>query len=95
MSFEPDSAQLLTQLPARLTAELFASAQPARLAAERVLFLASDPGDSCYRVDDGLLKVTMVSLFSVSTSVPLKQTKLLIFARFGESRGGIQAVCDP
>lgn len=61
MSFEPDSAQLLSQLPARLTAALFASAQPVRLAAERVLFLASDPGDSCYRVEDGLLKVTMMS----------------------------------
>jgi CRP-like cAMP-binding protein len=36
---------------------------PARrkLAENQVLFLAGDPGDSCYRVEDGLLKVTMVS----------------------------------
>ena len=26
-----------------------------------MLFLAADPGDGCYRVEDGLLKVTMVS----------------------------------
>jgi CRP-like cAMP-binding protein len=32
-----------------------------RLSADEVLFLSSDPGDGCYRVEDGLLKVTMVS----------------------------------
>ena len=32
-----------------------------KLAENQVLFLAGDPGDSCYRVEDGLLKVTMVS----------------------------------
>jgi hypothetical protein len=38
---------------------LFAGATPLKLAADRVLFLADEPGDSCYRVEDGLLKVTM------------------------------------
>jgi CRP/FNR family cyclic AMP-dependent transcriptional regulator len=61
MSLAPETPQLLSRLPAHLTADLFASAQPVRLAAEQVLFLADDPGDSCYRVEDGLLKVTMVS----------------------------------
>jgi CRP-like cAMP-binding protein len=32
-----------------------------RLPAGQVLFRASDSGDSCYRIDDGLLKVTIVS----------------------------------
>jgi CRP/FNR family transcriptional regulator len=32
-----------------------------KLAADQVLFLADDPGDSCYRVEVGLIKVTMVS----------------------------------
>lgn len=32
-----------------------------KLGADEVLFLAGDAGDGCYRVEDGLLKVTMVS----------------------------------
>jgi CRP/FNR family cyclic AMP-dependent transcriptional regulator len=52
---------LLSGLPEHLTTNLFASAKPLRVAADEVLFLAGDPGDGCYRVEDGLLKVTMVS----------------------------------
>ncbi|MFY9893326.1 MAG: Crp/Fnr family transcriptional regulator [Xanthobacteraceae bacterium] len=52
---------LLAKLPGRLSANLFAGAKPMRLAADEVLFLAGDPGDGCYRIEDGLLKVTMVS----------------------------------
>jgi CRP-like cAMP-binding protein len=61
MAFEPDSAQLLSRLPTHLTTHLFAGANPVKLAADQALFLAGDPGDSCYRVELGLLKVTMVS----------------------------------
>ena len=61
MAFEPDSAQLLSRLPTHLTTDLFAGANPVKLAADQVLFVAGDPGDSCYRVERGLLKVTMVS----------------------------------
>lgn len=52
---------LLSGLPEHLSASLFTSATPAKLGAEEVLFLAGDAGDGCYRVEDGLLKVTMVS----------------------------------
>lgn len=52
---------LLAELPGGLSANLFAGAKPVRLAADEVLFLAGDPGDGCYRIEDGLLKVTMVS----------------------------------
>lgn len=52
---------LLSGLPRRLATDLFVGAKPMRLAADEVLFLASDPGDGCYRIEDGLLKVTMVS----------------------------------
>jgi CRP-like cAMP-binding protein len=48
-------------LPARLTTDLFANARPVRLAADKVLFLAGDSGDGCYRIEDGLLKVAMMS----------------------------------
>ena len=52
---------LLSRLPGNLTSDLFANARPVRLAADEVLFLAGDAGDGCYRVEDGLLKVAMMS----------------------------------
>jgi CRP-like cAMP-binding protein len=52
---------LLSELPADLSTKLFANANRVRLAAGKILFRAGAPGDGCYRVDDGLLKVTMVS----------------------------------
>ena len=48
-------------MPEHLSANLFTSATPAKLAADEVLFLAGDAGDGCYRIEDGLLKVIMVS----------------------------------
>ncbi len=57
----PTGASLLAGLPARLTTDLFANARPVRLAADKVLFLAGDSGDGCYRIEDGLLKVAMMS----------------------------------
>jgi CRP/FNR family transcriptional regulator, cyclic AMP receptor protein len=41
----------------------FARAKVVRLPAGRVLFWEGDPGDGCYRVEDGLFKLTMVSKF--------------------------------
>ena len=52
---------LLSELPGHLATDLFAGAKPVRLKADEVLFLASDPGDGCYRIDEGLLKVSMMS----------------------------------
>jgi len=52
---------LLSDLPERLSASLLSGAKPVKLAADEILFLAGDPGDGCYRVDEGLLKVSMVS----------------------------------
>jgi CRP/FNR family transcriptional regulator, cyclic AMP receptor protein len=52
---------LLAALPEHLSGSLFTSATPVRLAPEEVLFLAGDAGDGCYRVEQGMLKVTMVS----------------------------------
>jgi len=52
---------LLSELPEHLSAALFTNARPMRLNKGRVLFLAGDAGDGCYRVESGLLKVTMVS----------------------------------
>jgi CRP/FNR family transcriptional regulator, cyclic AMP receptor protein len=52
---------LLSRLPECFVTQLFGRATTARLKAGELLFLAGDAGDGCYRVDDGLLKVTMVS----------------------------------
>ncbi len=52
---------LLSELPAHLSGQLFTSAAPVRLSADEVLFLTGDPGNGCYRVEQGLLKVTLVS----------------------------------
>jgi len=52
---------LLSALPQHLTADLFDDATPAKLNADEILFLAGDAGDGCYRTEEGLLKVTMVS----------------------------------
>jgi CRP-like cAMP-binding protein len=56
----PDQS-LLSGLPEHLSASLFSNTTPVQLKADEVLFLAGDAGDGCYRVEDGLLKVTMVS----------------------------------
>jgi CRP/FNR family transcriptional regulator, cyclic AMP receptor protein len=55
----PDN--LLTVLPPEMSAALFAAARPHRLKADQTLFTAGDPGDGCYRIEQGLLKVTVVS----------------------------------
>src|SRR5580698_9000968 len=52
---------LLSGLPEHLSASLFTRAAAVGLSADEVLFLASDSGDGCYRVEEGLLKVTMMS----------------------------------
>ncbi|HXL67309.1 MAG TPA: Crp/Fnr family transcriptional regulator [Xanthobacteraceae bacterium] len=52
---------LFSQIPADLAKNLFGNAKPVRLTADQVLFLAGDPGDGCYRVEQGLLKVSMIS----------------------------------
>jgi len=61
MSPTRTTQSLLSALPEHLSANLFNSATTTRVDADEVLFLAGDAGDGCYRVEDGLLKVTMVS----------------------------------
>jgi CRP/FNR family transcriptional regulator, cyclic AMP receptor protein len=52
---------LLTGLPEHFLASLFSRTTTVRLNADEALFLAGDTGDGCYRVEDGLLKVVMMS----------------------------------
>ena len=52
---------LLSGLPEHLSADLFNNAMAVKLRADATLFLSGDAGDGCYRVEEGLLKVTMMS----------------------------------
>jgi CRP-like cAMP-binding protein len=52
---------LLSRLPEHLLTRLFSGATAVRLKTDEVLFLAGDTGGGCYRVEAGLLKVTMIS----------------------------------
>ena len=52
---------LLWGLPEHLSRDLFNRATSVRLSVDQILFHAGDAGDGCYRVDDGLLKVNMLS----------------------------------
>ncbi len=52
---------LLSDLPERLFSSLLAKGKPRQLAADEVLFTSGDPGDGFYRLDEGLLKVSIAS----------------------------------
>jgi CRP/FNR family cyclic AMP-dependent transcriptional regulator len=54
-------ANLLSDLPDRLATGLLAHATSRNMATDEVLFLAGDPGDGFYRLDEGLLKVSIES----------------------------------
>lgn len=55
------STNLLSDLPERLASALLANAQSVKLAADEILFHAGDPGEGFYRLNEGLLKVSMAS----------------------------------
>lgn len=57
----PPAGNLLSGLPAELLNGLFATSRTISLAADQILFLSGDTGDGCYRIDDGLLKVSVVA----------------------------------
>ena len=61
MSLRPEHPRLLSGLPAPLSTKLFANTKPVRLAAGEILFRAGASDGGCYRVEDGLLKVAIVS----------------------------------
>jgi CRP/FNR family transcriptional regulator, cyclic AMP receptor protein len=60
-AISPRNHGLLSRLPEPLFTSLFSRATPVHLKTDEVLFLIGDTGDGCYRVEDGLLKVTMMS----------------------------------
>jgi CRP-like cAMP-binding protein len=57
----PIDQSLLARLPEHFLTKLFGRATTVRLKTGEALFFVGDDGDGCYRVEDGLLKVTMIS----------------------------------
>src|SRR5580765_1422747 len=55
------SENILSVLPPDLSAALSAAARLHKLKADQTLFTAGDPGDGCYRIETGLLKISVVS----------------------------------
>jgi CRP/FNR family transcriptional regulator len=55
----PDN--LLSALPDELSQRLFAEARVQTVRADQVVFLAGDTGDGCYRIEEGLLKVSVIT----------------------------------
>jgi CRP/FNR family transcriptional regulator, cyclic AMP receptor protein len=51
---------LFSGLPAKLSRDLFAHARVVTLTTDQMVFLSGDAGDGCYRVEEGLLKVSVV-----------------------------------
>src|SRR6516162_386007 len=56
-----ETATILPRLPQSLAVQLFAGATPHHLKAGEALFMVGDPGDGCYRLEQGLLKVVITS----------------------------------
>jgi CRP/FNR family transcriptional regulator len=54
-------SEILPNLPTQISERLLANAKPQSLAEREVLFEAGDVGDGCYRLERGLLKVSIVS----------------------------------
>jgi CRP/FNR family transcriptional regulator, cyclic AMP receptor protein len=57
----PSGIDIFSELPDDLFEPLLRRARRVRVKANHMLFLAGDSGDGCYRIDEGLLKVTVVS----------------------------------
>jgi len=61
MGLRPEYPRLLSGLPADLSTKLFDNAKLVQLSAAKILFRAGATDDGCYRVEHGLLKVTIAS----------------------------------
>src|SRR5258705_6712062 len=58
---QPRPTDVISALPTELSSRLFAKTRMVSLSADETLFIAGDAGDGCYRVEEGLLKASMLS----------------------------------
>jgi CRP/FNR family transcriptional regulator, cyclic AMP receptor protein len=78
------STAILSRLPERLSAQLFAGAKSCHLHAGDTLFAAGDSGDGCYRLERGLLKVIITS--------PRGEERILAILGPGEIAGELSII---
>jgi CRP-like cAMP-binding protein len=78
------STAILSSLPERLSAPLFAGAKSCQLRAGEELFAAGDSGDGCYRLEHGLLKVIITS--------PRGEQRILAILGPGEIAGELSLI---
>jgi CRP/FNR family transcriptional regulator, cyclic AMP receptor protein len=78
------STAILSRLPERLSAQLFAGAKSCHLRVGDTLFAAGDSGDGCYRLDRGLLKVIITS--------PQGEERILAILGPGEIAGELSII---
>src|SRR2546429_9968355 len=81
------SAAILSRLPERLSAQLFAGAKSYHLRPGDALFAAGDSGDGCYRLERGLLKVVITSHRG--------EQRILAILGPGEIAGGLAIIDRP
>ena len=62
MNASPPTGALLSAQPPKLAQDLFGQARAVALAPQQTLFTAGDPGDGFYVLDEGLLKVNVISV---------------------------------
>jgi CRP/FNR family transcriptional regulator, cyclic AMP receptor protein len=80
----PTAKAVLSSLPERLSARLFADAKSRHISAGEVLFAAGDAGNGCYRLERGLLKVIITS--------PQGEERILAILGPGEIAGEISII---
>src|SRR5262249_756666 len=78
------SKAILSSLPERLPAQLFAGAKAYHLNAGEALFAAGERGDGCYRLEQGLLKVIITS--------PRGEERILAILGPGEIAGELSII---
>src|SRR5262245_11898026 len=78
------SKAILSSLPDRLSAQLFAGAKSCHLRAGEGLFAAGDSGNGCYRLEQGLLKVIITS--------PRGEERILTILGPGEIAGELSII---
>jgi CRP/FNR family transcriptional regulator, cyclic AMP receptor protein len=57
----PSTDHVLSALPTKLSSDLFAKGRTVSLKAGQSLFFTGDASDGCYRLDEGLLKVSVIT----------------------------------
>ncbi len=74
----PHSMALFAHLPEELLGRLFAKAKNLDLPAKQELFAAGTPGDECYRVEKGSLKVSVISKNGTERTLSIVGTNSMI-----------------